>query len=52
MLIQQPDSPADTLAGNFSRMAWLGVIDIPTASNCAGMKVWRRVRADEVSVDA
>src|SRR5258706_1917743 len=28
--IQQPDSPADILAGNFSRMVQLGVIDIPT----------------------
>ncbi len=28
--IQQPDSPADILAGTFSRMVQLGVIDIPT----------------------
>ncbi len=28
--IQQPDGPADILAGNVSQMVQLGVIDIPT----------------------
>src|SRR5258706_7678325 len=43
--IQQPDSPADILAGTFSRMVQLGVIDIPTQLNSVRLetdpkKIW------------